>query len=46
MLRYKITTPEGHSITCDMNEAAALMEVERGNRVELLGRSLVKVVSE
>lgn len=47
MLRYRITTPNGNSSTCDMNEAAALaMAARPGWTVQLLGRSLVIIVPD
>lgn len=47
MLRYRITSPNGHTGVCDMNTAAALaMAAKPGWTVQLLGPSLVVVVPE
>jgi hypothetical protein len=39
MLRYRITTPDGHTWTAELNPAGALAELERGRTVTPLGPS-------
>jgi hypothetical protein len=41
MMRYRITTPTGHSTTAELNEAAVLDYLARGWQLEVLGLSRI-----
>ena len=43
MMVYKITTPAGRSYTAELNPAAALLEVQRGNTVTVVGLSSIAI---
>jgi hypothetical protein len=43
MMVYKITTPAGRSYTAELNPAGAVLEVQRGNTVTVVGLSPIAI---